>query len=395
MKTMEYITKLLIILLLFNSCEKDKNYTPVVIKDKIIGYVQKGPYINGTAITIYDLNNDLNQTGRTYSSQIIDNSGIFELKNIELSSNFIQLRADGFYFNEITCQQSAAQLTLFALSNVEDTNQINVNILSHLEKERVIYLVNKGLSFNKAKSQVIQEILNLFSISKTEIKLSEMLDISKSEDDNAILLAISIILQGYRTEGELTELLSSIITDIRIDGILNSNILGSDLINGIKYVDLGKVRENIEYRYLSLGIEASIPDFEKYVKLFVDSTVYEFTNYITYPTDGKWGKNILNISDTIFVAGNYYSMAALLPSGTKLIVKQDGNYTGALGYPLGQENTGWDDLGPDETMVWRTYRTNRTGEVDLKMFFTDNVTLYIYENDSDSPTRIKKLYKSE
>ena len=395
MKTIKYLNRLFVILMIFNSCDKDKNYTPLVIKDKITGYAQKGPYINGTAITVYDLSIDLNQTGRTYSSQIIDNIGTFELKNIELSSNFLQLRADGFYYNEIKGQQSSAQLTLFVLSNIEDKSQINVNIISHLEKDRVSYLVDNGLSFDSAKNQTVQEILNIFSISKAGIKPSELLNISQSDDDNAILLAVSIILQGQRTEGELTELLANIITDIRKDGILNSNTLGSELINDIKYVDLVKVRENIEDRYSSLGIDATIPDFEKYVKLFIDSTDYEFTNYITYPTDGKWGKNILNISDSIFTAGNYYSMAAVLPSGTTLTVKHNGNFTGALGFPIGQDNTGWDDLGPDETMVWRSFRTNRTGEVDIKMFFTDNVTLYIYENNPDLPTRIKTLYKSE
>jgi hypothetical protein len=44
-------------------------------------------------------------------------------------------------------------------------------------------------------------------------------------------------------------------------------------------------------------------------------------------------------------------------------------------------------------MVWRTFKTNRTGEVDIKMYFTNDVTIYIYENDAENPTRIKKIYR--
>jgi len=46
---------------------------------------------------------------------------------------------------------------------------------------------------------------------------SELLDITKSGDNNAILLAVSLILQGFRSEAELTELLAAISNDIRTD----------------------------------------------------------------------------------------------------------------------------------------------------------------------------------
>lgn len=116
---------------------------------------------------------------------------------------------------------------------------------------------------------------------------------------------------------------------------------------------------------------------------------------ISYQNEGKWGKNIINVIDTMFIVNNYYSMSAFIPSGAKVTVKHSGNYSGALGYPLGQDNTGWDDIGTDESMIWRTYKTNRSGNVDLKVFLTDTVTIYIFENDDEMPTRIKKIYKSE
>ena len=49
--------------------------------------------------------------------------------------------------------------------------------------------------------------------------MSEYLDISQPGDKNAILLAISVILQGYLSVAELSELLANITTDIREDGL--------------------------------------------------------------------------------------------------------------------------------------------------------------------------------
>ena len=44
----------------------------------------------------------------------------------------------GFYFNEISNSLSEAQLTLFALSNLSGKTSLNVNILTHLEKNRIV-----------------------------------------------------------------------------------------------------------------------------------------------------------------------------------------------------------------------------------------------------------------
>jgi hypothetical protein len=384
----------LLILILFISCNKEDK-VDLLKKEFISGFVQKGPFISGTSITINELENDLSQTGKSFNTQITDNKGSFEINNIELVSNFISIRADGFYYNEVLGEQSSSQITLYAISDISDKSAINVNLLSHLEKSRVEYLISQGESFSDAKNQSQTEILAIFNFALDSIDYSEQLDITKEGNGNAILLAVSLILQGQRTEGELTELLSNISSDLKEDGVVDDSSLKTQLINHAVYLDTTDIRNNLEERYSAIGLSVQIPDFEKYLAQFIDSSGYTFTNYISYPTEGKWGTNILNSSDTLFVAGNYYSMAADLPSGTSLTVKHNGNYDGALGYVIGQDNTGWDDLGPDETMVWRTFKTNRTGEVDIKMFFTDDVTIYIYENDSENPTRIKNLYKSE
>lgn len=231
----------------------------------ISGYVQKGPFINGTSIIITELDDSLAATGKTFTTQITDNKGTFFIKTSQLDHTNLQMMASGFYFDEVKGEKSAAQLTLFALADVSEDANINVNVLSHLEKDRVNYLINRGKSFVEAKRQAQQEILAIFRIERAEMTNSELLDISQVGYDNAILLAISAILQGNQTVAELSELLADITTDLREDGTLDSETVKAKLVQNAINLDLPQVRQNLQARYQELEVEASIPNFEQFV----------------------------------------------------------------------------------------------------------------------------------
>ena len=46
----------------------------------VSGYVQKGPYVQGTEITVRELDSGLTPTGRTFTGTIDDNTGSFSVK---------------------------------------------------------------------------------------------------------------------------------------------------------------------------------------------------------------------------------------------------------------------------------------------------------------------------
>ena len=98
--------------MLFSAC-KDSGSELSVKKDVFGGYAQKGPFVNGSSVTISELDANLDQTGRVYLTTISDNSGSFEKKNIELVSNYVELKVDGYYFDEISGQTSIGQMTLY------------------------------------------------------------------------------------------------------------------------------------------------------------------------------------------------------------------------------------------------------------------------------------------
>jgi len=385
------ISFLLLGLLILSACTKE-NGDPIVEKEKLTGYVQKGPFNSGTNITISELHKDLSQTGRTYTTQITNNSGNFELGKLELVSGFLSFRSDGFYFNEVLGETSASQLTLLALSNVSDKSVVNLNVLSHLEKPRVEYLISQHASFIEAKSQAQAEVLQLFDFFLKENEASEQRNIAQEGDDNAILLASSLILQGYRSVGELSELLSYLSQDLKEDGILSDSSLGSQLINHAIYLDTASIRQNLEDRYEELGVPAEIPYFEKYLMHFLQTSGFEITSsLINYPRSGLYGLNILDLQQTSY-SGEKFSLAANLAEGTKLQIKITALSGGPWFYSVSTVNN-WSITTFDDDAQSQTFTAiDSDRSCDLRMGFNPGEFLVEYfEMGATIPSRTKTI----
>jgi hypothetical protein len=368
-----------------------------VEKTLLSGYVQKGPFVSGSTVTMLELDLLLNQTGRSYSTAVIDNAGNFEQKNIELISKYAQMKADGYYFNEITGKTSVGQISLSALVDISALNSVNINVLTHLERARVEYLVKEAKkSFEEAKRQAQKEVLAIFNIDMATSTTSESLDLT----NNAILLAISCILQGPLTAGELTDLMANISLDIRADGTLDNQVLGSRLVDNALTLSLPDVRKNIADKYEDMNNAITLPDFERYLQQFLENTSFERTTFITYPAQGIFGDNILSEEVTSVIAGEPYSMTADIPKGfgpLKVVIKGGvWSYALTIGAVNWMANT-W-DLG-NETYVYTTIEDgmrsdvciypsiNILGDAGTRYF----ATFEFYEKNANEPFRTKQV----
>jgi hypothetical protein len=369
---------------------------------KVKGIVQKGPFITGANLTISELSSLVSPTGKVFITQITDPKGSFEFDNVEMISKYASLWAEGYYYNEVTGEQSDSPISLYAISDLTDKNTVNVNILSTLEKGRVEYLISSGMLFADAKRQAQDEVLAIFSIDEEIPRPSEEMDISRDGQENAILLAVSLIMQGYREEAELTELLAQISFDIREDGILNSTNLGSELVNHAEYVKLnmGQIRTNLLQRYADMEVSAVIPDFEHYIDNFVDNTTFPVTkSVIGYPEQGAFGQNILTLDDTVF-NGRDFSLAAELPEGTslKLILSLlEGDTLGAIWMYYPSSSINWAVTIFDWATRSQEFTSIESGKnCDLNMLFEESYNgkylLEYYEMGYPNPTRTKIIY---
>ena len=85
------------------SCGKKDEEPPAEDTEAVTvsGKVQKGPYVQGTEITVRELDSSMTPTGNTFTGTIDDNTGSFSIKG-KLSNKIVELSADGYYFNEVS-----------------------------------------------------------------------------------------------------------------------------------------------------------------------------------------------------------------------------------------------------------------------------------------------------
>ncbi len=386
----------------FASCSKDDDTSSLNGDEKMVdvkivdGYVQKGPFINGSSIMVSELNSDMCQTGKIFKSQILDNKGTFEVRNVGLISQFVEIQANGYYFNEVTNEKSESQLTLYALADLNDNSTLNVNVLTTLEKNRVLYLMSRGSDFVSAKSQAQKEILAIFNIDNATLRNSEKLDLSKDGDDNAVLLAVSSILQGRMSTADLSELIANISTDIREDGTLDSKNLGSILLSNAMTLKLDNIRKNVVNRYDELGVNATIGDFEQYVSGFLANTKFEFNTRLEYPETGSYGPNLLTIGDTVCEQG-WYSATIEIPKNDIVSVRVSSNIPNWY-YEMFESKFG-ECTEYNYSDNSRIFTSSGPGTLDLALslecYQEDTeplvVTIEVFENNMEIPVLVKRI----
>ena len=63
----------------------------------ISGKSQKGPFIKGTEITLYGMDERLHQTGAKFSTKVDNSQGEYSLKKVNLDDRYAWLNANGDY----------------------------------------------------------------------------------------------------------------------------------------------------------------------------------------------------------------------------------------------------------------------------------------------------------
>ncbi|MCQ2061172.1 MAG: hypothetical protein MJY47_06260, partial [Fibrobacter sp.] len=237
----------------------------IAIKDKTVsGVSQKGPFVNGSSVTVQELDGEtLSQTGNSFEGKIKNDRGEFSVSVKSLASQYVLLKATGFYRNEVTGEKSSSQVTLYALTDLSERSEVNVNLLTHLEYERSLYLVeNDSMSVADAKAKAETEVMNAFKI-KGEFKNAEDLNIFGVGDENAALLAISVMMQGNLNEANFSERLADFAQDIE-DGEWNDGKMQTEIADWTFDENYAQIRTHIN----SWNLGDEVPAFEKYLNNF-------------------------------------------------------------------------------------------------------------------------------
>lgn len=308
------------------------NTTPGTIS--VNGKAQKGPYKNGSPLTIFELNSSLGQTGKSFSSIINDDAGNFSMNNIALTTGYALVTANGYYYMEHFNVVSPNQLYLEAICDVSATSTININVLTHVIKPRIEYLVSLGSSFSVAKTQAQNELKQIFGIGTSTVANFEKLDITS----DGFLFAASLIFQrrtaGYITSYNYTAEMSSLMNNFRNDFKNNGQIDNPAIIDTMVYnanrIQLIDVKNNFQNYYLGLSISLTTPAYEPYLYAFQKAHGNPVFTSITFPDSAYYYydmgapskmKNILNKGAKNFQNNGAYIFAAETPCDSSLTVK--------------------------------------------------------------------------
>lgn len=242
----------------------------VISNLKLSGVTQKGPFAIGSQVTAHELENGktLAQTGRVYSGDISGKDGLFNVNVVALASQYVLLRGSGTYMNEVTGKLSDKDLNLNAITDLTERSRANINLLTHLEYYRVQKLVaEKKKSLADAKEQAEKEIFDAFYVNSKNFGSTEDLNIFSKGEDNAALLAISILLQRDNSASALGVELAQLSTDIAEDGTWDDEETRMKVAAWADSVDLngklGDLRKNVEGWKLG-----DVPHFEKYIRRY-------------------------------------------------------------------------------------------------------------------------------
>jgi hypothetical protein len=292
---------ILLFLSIFFSCGKDgndlsngDNINPAYSAE-ISGSLAKGAFITGSTLTFYELNDNLSQTGKSYNTNIVNDFGSFDLSVEEITENYARVVGDGFYWNELTNETTEEKLSLNSISEVKEN--INVNILTHIEYDRVINLVkNESKSFDEAKTIALSELLSAFGLAPpSDYEKSEEYNFKDGNQASNILLTISAVIQASRTVAEVTSLITKLANDLKDNGDIDDNELKTDIATELYKINFTDVVSNVVNKYKEVNPNLSISSFDNN---FFENIFQSFQGYLNDQDNDGVQDEIDQCSDT-------------------------------------------------------------------------------------------------
>ena len=249
----------------------------IIAELNVAGLAQKGPFVKGSSVAVQGINCEtMELTGERFESVVQSDKGDYSIENVTLSSTCAVFEVTGFYLNEISGQRTNSELTLRALTNLKDRENVNINLLTHLEYDRIKYLVTvQKKSFAEAKKQAEREVLASFDI-LSDVNGFENLNIFESGDGNAALLAVSVLMQTDADVVKLEERANEFSTAVSKSGSWDNENAKTEIADWVRDAEASGTIEMIRRNVESWSDSSRVAAFEKYVEDFSENPSRDF-----------------------------------------------------------------------------------------------------------------------
>lgn len=240
------------------------------------GAVQKGPLQPGSVVTINELNQDLQPTGRSYTTQIEDYEGNYSVKE-RFSTPYAELVAHGYYFNELT-NHVDEQMSMSAFVDMNATTQVNFNVATAAMKQSVMSQVQAGTEFNEAVDKATSDLMRLYSYDPKQwsghINFYNT-NLSNSGDTSTLLLVISTSTLKMATDNKLT--LEEQIDEIGQVLLEPKSVQFEEMKQTLTKYSLALYKtdayENTQEYFVDNGLEFDIPHIDYFIDIDGDGNL--------------------------------------------------------------------------------------------------------------------------
>ena len=336
MKKFWFLAAISVLLL---SCGKDPQggETPEQTKEvqcNLKGFAQKGQFVKGSQVTAFAVGADMVATGESFPANISDDLGAFSITG-KTEAPYLELRAEGYYFNEVTGVVSESPMYLEAFVKSNDT-AANINIMTTIIRPRVKKLIAGGSTYEKAVEQAQKELLSSKYVADMgftgSVSAFDALDITGQTDADGILLALACKILNQRSASQVTTLVQELASELETEG----KISYMEVVNSGLEVQPFSVMQHMANYYAEKKLNiTTIPPFHKYFGeqyqksfLIVENGPIDISTPERFTPDEKnYGFNILatedftvesNITDAVIekkhIIGPAYYVTCTIPA---------------------------------------------------------------------------------
>lgn len=232
---------------------------PVVCK--VSGVAQKGQLAKGSQVTAFALDENLVAAGESFPANTSDDLGSFTVSG-KTASPYLELRAEGYYFNEVSGSMTDSPIYLEAIVPSSET-AANLNLFTTLTKGRIKTIIASGKKYDDAKKQAQEELAKALGLSVSGADFED-LDITKNSDHNALLLYVACKIQNDRAISGITTAIQSAAAEFEKAGTLTEGTV-ERLLQPSSQLDVPKIVSNLNAFYAGIkNTSAQIPPFWKY-----------------------------------------------------------------------------------------------------------------------------------